>query len=308
MTVPRKSASLGRTLMALGLSAILATPALADLGLILPESPFIDDPDKNAVNLVFCVVDPLTGEGVPLERPQVFTTLRNTGEAPERSEHLSVLEETNAYGARAWAASVALPHPGAYQFIAQTKAIWEPDEDRFIQYITKVQIPAGGSAQGWDTPAGISFEIAPLSRPFGLGSGMAFTGQALSDAAPLPGILIDAVRLDPSIKPNITPPDKLQPADPAAKPEPEKKKTPPAALPPFRAYQQIKADSQGVFTFVCPTPGWWAFSATRPGDPLQDPEGKLKPLEVKTIFWVYIDDYSKAPRTQGKSKRNECRP
>ena len=57
--------------------------------------------------------------------------------------------------------------------------------------------------------------------------------------------------------------------------------------------QQVKTDAQGVFTFVCPYPGWWAFSTSTTGDPLQDPEGKQKPLEIKATFLVYISDCAK---------------
>ena len=73
----------------------------------------------------------------------------------------------------------------------------------------------------------------------------------------------------------------------------------PQPISAFGATQQVKADSQGVFTFVCPLPGWWAFSTSMAGDPLQDPEGKQKPLEIKTIFWVYMND---CPKTAPSKK------
>ena len=73
----------------------------------------------------------------------------------------------------------------------------------------------------------------------------------------------------------------------------------PQPISAFGATQQVKADSQGVFTFVCPLPGWWAFSTSMAGDPLQDPEGKQKPLEIKTIFWVYMND---CPKTDPSKK------
>lgn len=95
----------------------------------------------------------------------------------------------------------------------QNQGGWVPEQDKFVQYVTKVQIPAYGSAEGWDKPANISFEISPLSRPFGLCSGMAFSGQALFDGTPIPGALIDVARLDPAIKPNVA-----QPEDPNAPP------------------------------------------------------------------------------------------
>lgn len=290
---------LGRTLLTLGLTALLAAPAYAGLGLLLPDRPAVDDPEKNTIEIVVGAVEPSTGQGIPIERPQAFTALYSSGDETERSDHLSVLEEINAFGARAWRTSIVLPRPGAYHFVAQSKTGWVPEEDRFVQYLATVQIPAYGSAEGWDRPAGLDFEIVPLSRPFGLCTGMAFTGQALADGKPLSGVVIDVARLDPALKPDIR-----EPEDPNALPDEtptgkEKAKKPekqpmPQPISAFGDVQQVKTDSQGVFTFVCPLPGWWAFTASRAGDPLQDPEGKQKPLEIKTIFWVYLNDCTPA--------------
>ena len=138
----------GRILMTIGLAMLLAAPAHAGFGLLLPDSPIVDDPEKTSLNLVICAVDPATGAGIPIERPQVFTALRYSGDTLDRSEHLSVLDEAVAYGARAWTTNISLPHPGVYQLVMQTKAGWVPEQDKFVQYVTKVQIPAYGSAEG----------------------------------------------------------------------------------------------------------------------------------------------------------------
>ena len=37
----------GRILMTLGLAMLLAAPAHAGFGLVLPDSPIVDDPEKN---------------------------------------------------------------------------------------------------------------------------------------------------------------------------------------------------------------------------------------------------------------------
>lgn len=296
---------LGRTLLTLGMAALLAIPAHAGLGLLLPDRPVVDDPEKNSVDIVVGAVEPSTGQGIPIERPQAFTALHSTGEETERSDHLSVLGEINAFGARAWRTSITLPRPGAYHFMVQSKCGWVPEQDKFIQYFATVQIPAYGSSEGWDKPAGLSFEIVPLSRPFGLCTGMAFTGQAIFDGKPLPGVVIDAARLDPALSPDIrepedpnAPPAEQPPAKEKAR-KPEKQPTP-RPISAFGDVQQVKTDSQGIFTFVCPLPGWWAFTASMAGDSLQDPEGKQKPLEIKTIFWVYLNDC--APAKPGKKQ------
>ena len=114
---------------------------------------------------------------------------------------------------------------------------------------------------------------------------MAFSGQALFDGTPIPGALIDVARLDPAIKPNVA-----QPEDPNAPPQDDK------AQP--KAKKQDKQPTPQPIS-ACPLPGWWAFSTSMAGDPLQDPEGKQKPLEIKTIFWVYMND---CPKTAPSKK------
>lgn len=287
-----------KLLTATGLVALLATPAFADLGLVLPDRPLADDLEKTTLRLLVGSIDPDTGTGVAIERPQVLTALRYNGEAIDRSEHLSVIDEAVAFGARAWTTTILLPYPGVYQFIMQSKACWIPTEDKFVQYIAKVQVPAYDSPEGWDKPDNVSFEIMPLSRPFGMCTGMSFSGQALFDGKPVPGALIDVARLDPSIKPNIS--DPVNPNAPAQEEDTSQKARKPAPTPQlistFGTYgssQQLRADSQGVFSFACPLPGWWAFSTSMPSDTLLDPAGKQKPLEIKTTFWVYISEFPK---------------
>ena len=133
-------------------------------------------------------------------------------------------------------------------------------------------------------------------------------GHGLLRAGPLrrhphPGALIDVARLDPAIKPNVAQPEdpNAPPQDDKAQPKAKKqdKQPTPQPISAFGATQQVKADGQGVFTFVCPLPGWWAFSTSMAGDPLQDPEGKQKPLEIKTILWVYMND---CPKTAPSKK------
>lgn len=151
----------GRILMTLGLAMLLAAPAHAGVGLVLPDSPIVDDPEKTSLNLVICAIDPATGAGIPIERPQVFTALRYSGDNMDRSEHLSVLDEIVAYGARAWTTNISLPHPASTSSSANQGG-WVPELDKFVQYVTKVQIPAYGSCRRLGTSPPTS---ALRSRP-----------------------------------------------------------------------------------------------------------------------------------------------
>lgn len=276
----------------LGLFALPA-PALAGFALILPDTPVVDNPEQNTLRVILGTLEPATGQGASMERPQALTALRFHGEETERSEHLSVLEEVQAYGVPAFSMEIALPQPGVYHFILQNKAVWQPEQDKFVQYVSKLEVPVHGASEGWDKPAGINFEILPMSRPFGLCAGMSFTGQVLLDGKPVAGALVEATALNSAVKADIRPmPSAEELADPQNKAKAEKAKNVPktAPLSPYQAVQELRADAQGVFTFTCPTPGWWAFAASNTSDSLQDPDGKQKPLETKTIFWVYIDN------------------
>ena len=192
-----------------------------------------------------------------------------------------------------WKVTVRLAVPVALQNVLTSS--FQLVDTLMVSRLGDVTLSAVGMAAQWGWMAGL------LS--FGLCSGMAFSGQALFDGTPIPGALIDVARLDPAIKPNVAQPEdpNAPPQDDKAQPKAKKqdKQPTPQPISAFGATQQVKADGQGVFTFVCPLPGWWAFSTSMAGDPLQDPEGKQKPLEIKTIFWVYMND---CPKTAPSKK------
>lgn len=232
--------------------------------------------------------------GVPLELPQSLSVLRHrkANELPpaqpveaethkadgaeqtepplsqERSEHLSTLEEATAYDAPAWSTEVALPHAGVYQFIVETKPAWTPAVNRFVQHTAKALHSGQGSTLYWDQPAGLDFEIVPLTRPFELCVGMSFSGQVLRADKPLAEAFVEAAWL---------PPDNTA----------QRKR---AGKPPYTPIQEMRTTDNGVFTFTLPWAGWWGFSAVaQGGDPLRDPSGQMKPVDRKTTLWVRVE-------------------
>lgn len=295
-------------LMALLTLIGMSQSAWADFALILPDRISVDEqwksPQKKSVktppSMVLTIhlitLEPFTGKASALHLPQSFTALRFHDETNDRTEHLSILKEIMLYGEQGYQAEVALPVPGVYHFILQTKAIWQADRDRFIQHVSKLQIPAFGSSEGWDKAADLPFEIVPMTRPSGLYAGMSFTGQVLYEGKPVPNAMIEASWLNTAIKADIHPmPTPEEMARFASQASPATKKQHLVASPlPWQAVQEIKADSQGIFTFTCPQSGWWVFATTRPSNnPLQDPSGKLKELDIKTAFWVFFEQSKK---------------
>lgn len=184
--------------------------------------------------------------------------------SPQRSEHLSALEESTSFGAPAWITEVAMPHPGVHHFIMETKPTWTPSANRFVQHVAKALQPSQDNMELWDKSSGLDFEILPLSRPFNLCAGMSFSGQVVRNGQPVPHATIETVWL-PDVAVG------------------RKKNTKPLQT----VEQIIRTDAEGIFTVTCPWAGWWGFSAvTSGGDPLKDPDGNLKPVDLKTTLWV----------------------
>ena len=264
---------------------VLAVPAQAndfgsDFGYILPEINTVNSPESSRTfRFRLGALDVCTEKGLALVRPQTFTVFHQHDGEMERTEHLSVLEETETYGARSWQAEIFFPESGVYQLVMQSKPVWQPEQDSFSQYMVKLLFPALDSSSGWDCVPDTSFTIVPCSRPFGLLAGMLLSGQVLRDGKPLSNALVEVARLDPELPMSIT----------AAAPARSKRKLPERILPTrLQAVQQVKADSRGIFAFACPQPGWWVFSSSMDGDPLKDYEGKLKPVRCRTELWAYF--------------------
>ena len=56
--------------------------------------------------------------------------------------------------------------------------------------------------------------------------------------------------------------------------------------------QTIKADADGVFTYVAPAPGWWGFAALNTADYTLAHEGVDKPVELGAVIWVHFEPWS----------------
>lgn len=299
-----------------GAETLDSAPSETTFALVLPESPWVSEERQSALNftldmlrpvlpsgfsrehtmlsLLLGIIEPFSGQAVPMQSPQALTAMRVSTEhgerVIERTEYLSVIEEVMAWGRPAWRAVVALPLAGVWHFVLQTKAEWRPELDRFVQYVSKVQVPAFGASEGWESPLGLPFEILPLSRPFGLSAGMSFTGRVMQNGKPLADTTVDAAWLNtavrPAVQPMSTPEEKARAMRKPRNGRQVSRKIVPSS--PYQAVQQLRTGSDGIFTFTCPKAGWWAFAASAGGDPLQDPAGNQKPLEIKTVFWVYL--------------------
>jgi len=246
------------------LSCMVAGQALAHFGMVLPEQHIISQEKKNT-DLTLSFSHPFENIGMDLERPQKFNVIV----AGKTTDLLPNLQPTTFMDHKAWKINYSFKRPGIYQFVMEPTPYWEPAEDLSIIHYTKVIIPAYGDDEGWDQPAGLPTEIIPMLRPFGNFAGNSFTGLVLLNGKPVPGAEVEVERYN---RDNLL----KAPSD-------------------YHITQLVKADGNGVFSFTCPTSGWWGFAALNEADyKLKDPEGNDKEVEIGAVLWLYMDPRPKA--------------
>lgn len=263
--------------------------AWAQLTLLLPDAPRKDTlpastkkpsarkhgPATPVMDLLLAQLHPAQPEGLSMDMPQrvavarLFKETQEGGEARTPAlqthweEYLGDLEEIRYLQKKAWVLHLPIAQAGLYQIVVETRPRWEAERDHFRQDFVKLEVPVQRVAAGWERPAGLSVEIVPLTRPFGLLSPALFTGQVVCGGAPAAHTPVSIIRFNN---------DRLR--FPSS----------------WHEEQEVVTDERGIFSFVCPLSGWWAFTALTEGDPLKGPDGQSKPLLRGATLWIYVDD------------------
>ncbi len=244
------------TWIILSLSAPL--PACAHFGMVIPSSPVVTQ-KRPEIEVLFSFAHPFENKGMDLEWPQsVFVAGNNT-----KQDLKGKMLQTSLLGHQGWNLTYRPPKPGVYWFVMEQTPYWEPAEDIFIVHYTKTIVSAYGNDQGWDTPLGLKTEIVPLVRPFGNYAGNIFTGKVLVDNTPMAGIDVEVELYNQE--------QWIAPTD-------------------YHITQVVKTDDNGNFSFTCPLPGWWGFSALTDAEySLKSEDGEEKKVELGAVIWVYFD-------------------
>ncbi len=248
-----------------------AAHASAHFGMVIPSDPMVlqGEGRKVAVDLLFW--HPFAGEGMDLDKPVRFGVVENGRD----HDLLSFLKEKKRDDRRTWRAEYTIKRPGLYTFYMEPKPYFEPAEDLYIVHYTKTVVAAFGEEEGWEEPVGLPAEIVPLTRPFGLYAGNVFQGRILYKGRPVPHAVVEVELFNGG---RYTPPND------------------------YFVTQVVRADANGVFTYVAPAAGWWGFAALLPGEE----EIRGKEVEIGAVIWVKFDELvrkNERPKTKNENQK-----
>lgn len=238
------------------IAVILSAPAQAHFGMIIPNSDVVVDQNSAKVELVISFSHPMEGNGMDMAKPKAFG-VSNGG---QDTNLLASLKPTKVMNHAAWAAEYVFRKPGVGVFYVQPERYFEPAEDKFIEHLTKVVVPAFGEEEGWDAPIGLAAEIIPLSRPFGNYAGNLFSGKVLVDGKPAAGVDVEVEHYN--------------------------KNQAYAAPNDYLVTQVVKTDANGVFHYAVPFAGWWGFAALTEAPETVKKDGVDKKVERGAVLWA----------------------
>ena len=245
-----------RTAVFTAVMLALASPALAHFGMLIPNDDVVLDQKNSQLNLTLSFSHPMEGKGMDMAKPQAFGVFTDN----QKTDLLPTLQSAKVMEHNAWQGKYSLKRPGVYQFYVIPELYWEPAEDCFIQHITKVYVPAFGEEEGWEAPIGLATEIVPLTRPFGNYAGNIFSGKVLVDGKPAANAAVEVEYYNKGK--NYEPPND------------------------YMVTQVVKTNSEGIFSFVVPWPGWWGFAALSEAPQKMKKDGVDKSIEMGAVLWT----------------------
>ena len=234
--------------------------ANAHFGMVIPETSTIAGNNKVSINLEISFSHPMEMQGMDMEQPKSFSVFKD-GKSTDLS---CCLKPASIMDHKAWTAKYEIRRPGVYAFAVEPIPYFEPAEDTYIIHFTKAYVAAFGEEEGWDEPLGLKTEIIPLTRPFGNYAGNLFQGRVLLDGTAVPGAEVEIEYYNCDGK-------REAPND-------------------YFVTQAVRADENGVFSFVAPWAGWWGFAALNTADETMDYKGEAKPVELGAVLWIELAD------------------
>ena len=239
-------------------------PALcvAHFGMVIPDHDTLSQETGPGVKVTLSFSHPFDGVGMPLVKPSAFDLYTPFGKKNLRK----ALLPSRVMGEKGWRVPYAFKRPGVYQFVMTPEPYWEPAEDVFIIHTTKTIVPAFGGEEGWDRELGLATEIVPMTRPFGLYAGNLFQGVVKVAGKPVAGAEVEVEFFN----------EKREAKAPSG----------------YHVTQVVKADENGVFSFVAPKKGWWGFAALTEAPYTLEVKGEKKGVELGAVLWVHFSKWA----------------
>jgi cobalt/nickel transport protein len=250
-----------RAALTLASAAVIATPAPAHYNMLLPQTASAKRGEP--VTFLYLWGHPYEHQLFDAPSPQNLTVLAPDGKKTDLTKSLEKTTVATAEGKKAAAYRFRFTpeQRGDYVFVLNTPPIWMEEEKEFFQDTVKVVLHVQAQ-KGWDTPARQSFEVLPLTRPYGLQPGMAFQAQLVTLAKPLAGSLVEVERYN-AAAPKELPPDE-------------------------HITRTAKTDPNGVVTCTLTDPGWWCLTGQNAGGE-REYQGKPYPVRQRSTLWVFVD-------------------
>jgi cobalt/nickel transport protein len=239
-----------------GIILIAPVQAYAHFGMIIPSDDIVCAGETTRLKLSLMFAHPFEGNGMPLAKPVQFGVLANN----IKTDLLESIKPVTIRDHKAWTIDYKIRKPGVYSFYMEPQPYWEPAEDCYIVHYTKVVLSAFGLEDGWDEAVGLKTEIVPLTRPFGLYAGNVFQGIVNMYGKPVPYAEVE-IEFYNENRQYEAPDDSF-------------------------ITQVVKADSNGVFTYAAPKPGWWGFAALN----IDEKKIEGKDVEIGAVLWVNFSE------------------
>jgi cobalt/nickel transport protein len=257
-------------LFGLAMAALIAfvPPARAHFNMLLPRVPSAKKGE--GVDFVYQWGHPFEHQLFDAPAPESLFVLLPDG---RRTDLLGKLEKISVAGdgdksVTAYRLRFVPEERGDYQFVLRTPPIWMEEEGEFFQDTVKVVLHVQAQ-KNWAALTGEPFELAPLSRPYGLQPGMVFQVRIHRRPSGTESVAPPLTRPVEIERYNVRPPKEL-PAD---------EQVTRTAFP----------DGNGVVTASLMEAGWWCLTAISNGG-TREHDGKARPVLERSTFWVFVDD------------------
>lgn len=232
------------------LAGVFAMFANAHFLTFIPSTDNVTSKEESKITLDAMFIHPFEQTGMTMVKPKGIFYEKNKQSLP--------LSETKVFDHKAWKSSYEIKKPGVYKFYTIPEPYFEPAEGKYISHVPKVIVSSYGLEDGWDEPIGLTYEIIPLTKPFGLYAGNIFQGKVVYNGEAVSNVeveveLYNQFNLKAPTDAHIT--------------------------------QVVKTDDNGVFSFVMNHKGWWGFAALiEEGE--KEYKGKKYPIENGALIWV----------------------